>query len=217
MAVMKIAALISGRGTNLQAIIDACQSKNFPAKLTLVISNNQGVYGLERAKKAGIETKVINHNDFKTRDDFEEAMNIELNKANVELICLAGFMRLLNSNFVNTWRDRIINIHPALLPSFKGLHTHERAIETGARFHGCTVHFVRPEMDTGPIILQAVVPISSEDTPYTLAQKVLVEEHIIYPEAIRLIASGEARVVGDKVHIQNGNWLKTSLTNPLPK
>jgi len=217
MAVMKIAALISGGGTNLQAIIDACQSEGFPAKLSLVISNNPDAFGLKRANEAGIKTIVINHTDYSSRDQFEEAMNTELNNKNVGLICLAGFMRILNSNFVNAWRDRVINIHPALLPAFKGLHTHERAIEAGVRFHGCTVHFVRPEMDEGPIILQAAVPISNEETPDTLAQKVLEEEHKIYPEAIRLIASGEARVVGEKVHIQNGHWLEKSQINPIPK
>ncbi|MGY8986655.1 MAG: phosphoribosylglycinamide formyltransferase [Sphingomonadales bacterium] len=217
MAVMKIAALISGGGTNLQAIIDACQKQNFPAELKLVISNNPSAYGLKRAKKAGIETKVINHKDYETRDDFEKAMNKELINAGVGLICLAGFMRLLNSNFVNLWRDRMINIHPSLLPSLKGLNTHERAIDLGVRVHGCTVHFVRAEMDEGPVILQAVVPISDEDTPQTLAKKVLKKEHIIYPQAIRLIASGKVKVAGKKVHIDNKSLLQTYKINPTPK
>ncbi len=198
---MKIAVLISGRGTNLQALIDACAAKDFPAEIALVISNKSSAYGLERAKAADIPTQVVDHTAYSDRPAFEAALNSVLEAARVELVCLAGFMRLLNPDFVNRWKDRLINIHPSLLPSYKGLHTHERALEDGVRFTGCTVHFVRAEMDQGPIIAQSVVSILPGDTPDTLADRVLEEENRLYPKVVRLIAEKRLRISGGRVQI----------------
>nr|WP_281501650.1 phosphoribosylglycinamide formyltransferase [Kordiimonas laminariae] len=191
--------MISGSGTNLQAIIDACAEADYPAEIQVVISNRPEAKGLERAEKAGINAICIDHKNFETREAFEGAVHNCLKEHNVELVCLAGFMRILNSDFVNRWRDRMINIHPSLLPSYKGLHTHARAIEDGVRFGGCTIHFVRPEMDNGPILMQAAVPIAYDETPESLAAKTLTYEHKMYPAAIRMIAEGKARVSGNKV------------------
>jgi phosphoribosylglycinamide formyltransferase-1 len=194
---LKLGVLISGRGSNLQSLIDAAQEPDFPAEIVTVISNVPDVAGLDRAAEAGLSTSVINHKDFGGREPFEDALDAALQDAGVELVCLAGFMRLLTDGFVNRWLDKMINIHPSLLPAFKGLHTHERALEAGVPFSGCTIHFVRPEMDDGPIITQTAVPIRQGDTPGTLAARVLVEEHKIYPLAVRLIAE-------DRVSIENG-------------
>lgn len=211
---MKIAVLISGRGSNLQSLIDACSDDNFPAEISLVISNKADAYGLKRAINASIPTKIFNHKDYSSREDFDDAINTAIEQSGAELICLAGFMRLLSDKFVKTWRDRLINIHPSLLPSFKGLHVHEQVIERGARFSGCTVHFVRSAMDEGPILAQAVVAVSPDDTPDTLAAKVLEQEHIIYPLAIRLIAEGKVRVSGETAKIDGHKTPTGSLTNP---
>ena len=156
---LKVAVLISGRGSNLQALIDACTAPEFPAEIALVLSNVAGVYGLERARRPASPRGVIDHRLFAGREPFEAALHAALVESGVELVCLAGFMRLLTDGFVERWRDRLINIHPSLLPAFRGLHAHERVIAAGARFSGCTVHFVRPAMDDGPIIVQAVVPV----------------------------------------------------------
>jgi phosphoribosylglycinamide formyltransferase-1 len=202
--VLKLGVLISGRGSNLQALIDACADEAFPAKIALVISNKADAYGLERAKQAGIDTAVIPHREFPDRESFDAEMDRKLREAGVECICLAGFMRLLSAEFVRKWKDRLINIHPSLLPSFKGLNTHERTIEAGVRIAGCTVHFVRPEMDEGPIIIQAAVPVLPGDDADSLAARILVQEHRIYPEAVRLIASRAVRSVGDRVAFADG-------------
>ena len=198
---LKVGVLISGRGSNLQALIDACAATDFPAEITLVISNKADAYGLERARAAGIPTTIINHKDFPDREAFDRAMDSELRAAGVQLICLAGFMRLLSPWFAEEWRDRLINIHPSLLPKFKGLNTHEAAIAADEKTHGATVHFVRPELDDGPIILQASVPVLADDTPETLAARVLEQEHIIYPRAVRLYAEGRVNVIDEKVFI----------------
>ncbi len=212
---MKIGVLISGRGSNLQSLIDAAARPGFPAKIALVISNIPGVYGLERAKLAGIPACVVDHKSFAgNKAAFEDALHAELSAAGVELVCLAGFMRLLTEGFVNRWHDRLINIHPSLLPSFKGLHTHERAIEAGVRFGGCTVHFVRPAMDDGPIIVQAAVPILTDDTADTLSARVLAEEHRIYPLAVKLIAEGRARVDGERVIVADAETPDAAIVNP---
>ncbi len=211
-----VAVLISGSGTNLQALIDACAEEDFPATINVVISNKPGVKGLERAQKAGIPTKVIDHKEFKTREEFDEQIQEALREYNVKLICLAGFMRILDARFVNRWRNRMLNIHPSLLPSFKGLHTQERALEAGVRFSGCTVHFVNPELDDGPIITQAVVAVDPNDDADTLAEKVLEKEHIIYPQALRLVAEGRVRVVGNTVTIQGADYSDDSIINPKP-
>jgi phosphoribosylglycinamide formyltransferase-1 len=199
---LKIGVLISGRGSNLQSLIDATQNPNFPAKIVLVIANVPGVEGIERAKKARIPNKVIDHKDFQGRGPFEDEIHATLVEAGVELVCLAGFMRLLTDGLVNRWLGNMINIHPSLLPSFKGLHTHQRAIDSGVRFSGCTIHFVHPKMDDGPIIAQASVPIHQDDTPDTLAGRVLIEEHKIYPLAVRLIADQKVSIENGKVKIK---------------
>ncbi len=213
---LDVAVLISGSGTNLQALIDACADDDFPARIVLVISNNPGVKGLERAEKAGIPTKVINHRDYDSRESFDEQIHEALKESGAKLICLAGFMRILDARFVNRWRNRMLNIHPSLLPSFKGLHTQERALEAGVRFTGCTVHFVNPELDDGPIITQAVIAIDPDDDPDTLAAKVLEKEHIIYPQALKLVAEGRVRVVGNKVTIQGADYSDEDIINPKP-
>ena len=198
---MKIAVLISGRGSNLQALIDAANQPGWPAEIVLVISNVAGAQGLKRAKAAGIPTTVINHKDFEDRETFDASMTEAIEKSaagnGAELVCLAGFMRLLSTHFIDHWRDRLINIHPSLLPAFKGLEVHQRVLDAGEEFSGCTVHFVRPEMDTGPILLQTKVPVQPGDAADTLAARVLEQEHVIYPEAVRLIAEGRVKVDGE--------------------
>lgn len=189
---LPIAVLLSGGGSNLQALMDACALPGFPAKIVHVISNKAGAGGLERARKAGISTEVILHTDYPDRESFERALDASLRAAGAEAVCLAGFMRILGAEFVRKWEGRMLNIHPSLLPKYKGLHTHARAIEAGDVEAGCTVHFVVPDLDSGPIILQASVPILAGDTPEILAARVLVQEHKIYPEALRLLAEGAA-------------------------
>lgn len=201
MARVKLGCLISGRGSNLQALIDACADPTFPAEIALVLSNKPGVMGLERAEKAGIPTQVISHKDFDGRPAFDAALDQTLRAAGVEIVCLAGFMRLLTPEFVTGWGDKILNIHPSLLPAFKGLDTHQRAIDSGARFAGCTVHIVRPAMDEGPILVQAAVPILDGDTEDSLAARILTAEHKAYPEAVRLLASGKVTVDGLRCRI----------------
>lgn len=214
MAKLRVGVLISGRGSNLQALIDACSREEFPAEIALVISNVSAASGLERAKAAGIPTLVIEHRAFETREAFEQAMSDALKAAAVELVCLAGFMRLLTDTFVNRWWDRLINIHPSLLPSFRGLNVHERVLEYGARFTGCTVHYVRPAMDDGPIIVQAAIPVLTDDDADTLAERVLGEEHVIYPLAVQLIAESRVRVSDERVVIQGALAPRGALVNP---
>jgi len=198
---VRAAVLISGRGSNLQALIDAAAEPGYPAEIVLVVSNVPEVEGLKRAERAGIATKVIDHRAYTARPEFEAAVDAALREAGAELVCLAGFMRILTDWFVNRWHDRLINIHPSLLPAYKGLDTHARAIAAGETQAGCTVHFVRAGVDDGPIIVQASVPILPGDDPHSLAERVLVQEHRIYPEAVKLIAERRARVVGEKVLI----------------
>lgn len=211
---LKLAVLISGRGSNLQALIDAGKKKDWPAEIVLVISNVAGAPGLERAKKAGIPTRVISHKDFAGREPFDAAMTKAIEASGAGLVCLAGFMRLLTDEFIGHWRDRLINIHPSLLPAFKGLHVHERVVEMGARFTGCTVHFVRPEMDTGPIIAQAAVPVRPDDDADAVAKRVLAQEHKIYPMAVKLIAEGRVRVVNEVALIDGAEAPTGVLINP---
>ena len=199
MAKLKVAVLISGRGSNLQALIDDCRAAGAPAEIVLVLCNEPGAAGLARATAAGIPIQVIDHRGFADRAAFDGALDRALAAAGAELVCLAGFMRLLGAGFVARWRDRLINVHPSLLPAFRGLDTHARALAAGVRFAGCTVHFVRPDMDSGPIIVQAAVPVRPEDTAETLAARVLEAEHRIYPLALRLIAAGRVRVDGERV------------------
>lgn len=184
----KTAVLISGSGSNLQALIDACAAPEFPAEIIRVISNKAEAYGLTRAQAAGISTQVISHKDYPDRESFDTALHEALVACGAEIVCLAGFMRLLTPGFVEKWQGRMLNIHPSLLPAYKGLHTHRRALEAGETEAGCTVHFVVPEMDAGPILAQARVPIQPGDTESTLAARVLEQEHKIYPEALRQVA-----------------------------
>jgi phosphoribosylglycinamide formyltransferase-1 len=191
----RTAILISGRGSNMVALIEAARDPAYPAEIALVVSNNPDAPGLTRAREAGITTAAIDHRPFgKDRTGFEAALQSVLEAHSIELVCLAGFMRLLTAEFVSKWQGRMINIHPALLPDFKGLDTHARAIAAGAKTHGATVHFVVPEMDAGPIIAQAAVPVRADDTPQTLAARVIVVEHKIYPAALRAVVEGRTSV-----------------------
>jgi phosphoribosylglycinamide formyltransferase-1 len=212
---LKLGVLISGRGSNLQALIDATTDPAYPAEIALVISNRADAGGLDRAKAAGIPTKVIPHKEYATREDFDSALTATLRAANVGLVCLAGFMRLLTAGFAEDWHDRLINIHPSLLPSFKGLNSHAQALAAGVRFSGCTVHFVRPEMDAGPIILQAAVPVHDDDDEDALAARILTAEHRCYPLAVKLIAEGRITVVDELVRIAEGQFLPEPAINPV--
>ena len=186
--ILKVGVLISGRGSNLQALIDACATPHFPAQIVGVISNKADAYGLERAKKANIPTAVISHKDYSSREEFDCAVHAQLLQMGAEFVCLAGFMRLISPWFVAQWPQKMINIHPSLLPAFKGAHSHRDALAAGAKIHGCTAHYVTDEMDAGPIILQASVPVLAGDTEETLAARVLEQEHILYPAALKKIA-----------------------------
>jgi phosphoribosylglycinamide formyltransferase 1 len=187
----RVAVLISGRGSNMTALIEAAKTPDYPAQIVLVLSNEPGAAGLGHAQLAGIATVVVDHRAFgKDREAFERALDDALQTNRIELVCLAGFMRLLTPWFVTRWSGRMLNIHPALLPQLKGLHTHRRALEAGVQQHGATVHFVVPEMDSGPIVLQDSVPVREGDTEATLAARVLEVEHRIYPQALRLVAEG---------------------------
>jgi phosphoribosylglycinamide formyltransferase-1 len=215
MARLKVGVLVSGNGSNLQTLIDLCAAPDFPAEIALVISNKPGVGALDRAARAGIPTQVIPHQEFPDRIAFDQAIDASLRAAGIEFICLAGFLRVLSEMFVELWRDRIINIHPSLLPSFTGLHTHRRALEAGVRFHGCTVHIVRPVLDDGPILVQAVVPVLPGDDEQALAARVLKAEHRIYPLALRLVAEGRVTVEGTRARIDEDFLDATDLlTNP---
>lgn len=183
----------------MQALVKAAQSPNYPAEIALVISNRPNAKGLEFAKENNIQALVIDHKTFESRDEFDKALDATLTEADIELICNAGFMRLLGKDFVEKWRNKQLNIHPSLLPSFKGLNTHERALASDVKIAGCTVHFVRFEMDEGPIIAQAAVPVLPEDTPDTLAKRILKAEHEIYPEALRKVASGQIKMAGERL------------------
>lgn len=199
-----IGVLISGSGSNLQALIDACAQPDYPGQIVTVISNKSDAFGLERARKANIATHVLKHGDFTDRAQYDQALTRTLQEASVDLVCLAGFMRLVTPEFVSTWHNRLLNIHPSLLPSFKGLHAPRQALEAGVRIAGCTVHFVRPEMDSGPIIAQAAVPVLSGDTEESLAARILVEEHRLYPHAVRLWAEGRLHLDGECLTIMEG-------------
>lgn len=211
-----IAVLISGRGSNMSSILDACESPDFPARVGVVISDNPRAEGLKVARDNGVKTVVVQRSDFSTKSEFEEEIDKNIREVGSKFICLAGFMCLLSEDFVNGWHNQIINIHPSLLPAFKGLEAHQQAIDAGVRFTGCTVHIVRPEMDAGPIIIQAVVPVTKNDTAESLASRILHYEHVLYPEAIRLLLTGEAEIKGEKAVINNGRWQKTGHVNPAP-
>ena len=210
----RVAVLISGRGSNLAALIAACRAPDYPAGICLVGSNRPEAGGLELAARAGIPTMVVDHRAYRIKADFEAALNTALREAGADLVCLAGFMRLLSPAFVESWRDRLLNIHPSLLPAFPGLRTHERALEAGVTIHGATVHFVRAETDQGPIVAQGAVAVLPGDTVETLAARVLKIEHRLYPLALRLVASGAASVVGERVHLVSDADAEAALLSP---
>ena len=194
----RVAVLISGRGSNMSALIEAAKADDYPAVIAVVISNRPDAAGLERARAEGIATAVVDHTPFgDDRAAFERALDAELRRRRINLVCLAGFMRLFTPDFVERWRGRMLNIHPALLPQFKGLHTHRRVLAAGVREHGATVHFVVPEMDAGPIIAQDAVPVLEGDTEESLAQRVLAVEHRLYPQALRLVAEGRVSAAAE--------------------
>jgi phosphoribosylglycinamide formyltransferase-1 len=198
-AMRRTAVLISGRGSNLSALVEAAKATAYPAEIALVVSDNPEAPGLGFARDAGIETAVIERRRHVTKREFEAEIDAKLRGAGIELVCLAGFMRVLTTEFVQAWRDRLLNIHPSLLPLFPGLNTHQRALAAGVRVHGATVHFVRAEVDLGPIVVQGAVPVLPNDTPVTLAARVLKIEHRVYPLALRLVASGRVKVTGNGV------------------
>ncbi len=197
MAKLRCAVMISGRGSNMGALARAVMDPDYPAEIALVLSNRPNVTGLDLAQEHGIPIRVVDHGQFETREDHEDEVTSALEEAGTELVCLAGYMRILTETFINHWRGKIINIHPSLLPSFRGVDTHERALERGVRIHGCSVHFVNADLDAGPIIAQAAVPVLPDDDADTLSERVLEMEHKLYPAALRLIAERRIRWSGD--------------------
>jgi phosphoribosylglycinamide formyltransferase-1 len=196
-----IVVLISGRGSNLQSIIDKALDGSLPVEVRAVISNEPDAFGLDRARRAGIATRVLNHRDFKSREDFDDALMALVDGFEPGLVVLAGFMRILTPGFVTHYAGRLMNIHPSLLPLFPGLDTHQRAIDAGVKEHGVSVHFVTPSLDGGPIIIQARVPVRKDDDAETLAARVLEQEHVVYPKAIGWFAEGRLSIDGDRVRL----------------
>jgi phosphoribosylglycinamide formyltransferase-1 len=211
MSRLKVGVLISGRGSNLQALTDAAAVPGYPAEIALVISNRTDAAGLERAARAGVAHLAIPH---PSREAFAQAADQALRRHGVELVALAGYMRVLDTGFVEAWRNRLVNIHPSLLPAFPGLHPQRQALAAGVRFAGCTVHFVRAEVDTGPIIAQAVVPVRDDDDEERLAARILEAEHRLYPLAVRLFAEGRLRVAGNRVAIAGASPPELAIFNP---
>ena len=199
----RVAVLISGRGSNLVALMEAAQDPAYPAEIVLVVSNRPEAAGLARAAAAGIATQAIDHTAFADRAGFDAALDAALRGADIDLVCLAGFMRILTPDFVASWAGRMLNIHPSLLPLFKGTHTHRQALEAGVRLHGCTVHFVVPELDAGPIVAQAAIPVRQDDDPDSLADRIIVQERRLYPAVLALVAGGHARLDGERVVISD--------------
>ncbi len=215
-ASLRVAILISGRGSNMTALLAAAAQSDFPAEVVLVLSNKADAAGLRRAEAAGIPTAVVSHRDYREREAFDAALQETLDAAAVELVALAGFMRLLTFGFIEHWRDRMINIHPSLLPLFPGLDTHARALAAGVKLHGCSVHFVRFETDSGPIIGQAAVPVLADDSPESLAARVLAAEHRLYPGCLRLVAEGRVRIEGERAVIPDEEAAQSeALIHPL--
>jgi phosphoribosylglycinamide formyltransferase-1 len=198
----RVAILISGRGSNMSALIEAARDPAFPAEIVLVLANRPDAEGLAAARAENLTTALVDHRQFRDdREAFERSVDAHLVANHVEIVCLAGFMRVLTDWFVAKWQGRLINIHPSLLPAFQGLDTHRRALAAGVRLHGCTAHFVVPELDSGPAIIQAAVPVLPGDDEAALAARVLAQEHAIYPAALRLVAEGRVRLVDGKVVI----------------
>ncbi len=198
---MRVGVLISGRGSNMAALIAAAADPAYPAEIACVVSNKASAAGLETAAAAGIPTEVIAHRDFPDRGSFDLALDSALRRHGVELVVLAGFMRVLTPVLIDRWPDRIVNIHPSILPAFRGLDTHQRALDAGCKLHGCTVHIVRPELDEGPILAQAAVPVLDDDTEATLAARVLEQEHKLFPAAIAAIAEGRVTIDGMRARV----------------
>src|SRR6516165_4074061 len=214
----RVGVLISGRGSNMAALIGAAKEEAYPAQIVLVLSNRPAAAGLASARAAGIATAVVDHTAYgKARERFEQAMQAELETHRIELVCLAGFMRLLTPSFVRRWQGRMINIHPALLPAFKGLHTHQRALAAGVRIHGASVHFVVAEMDSGPIVAQGALAVRDDDSADTLAARVIEIEHRIYPMALALLAAGRVRVAGARCIIEGEAAVRDCLIVPVPE
>jgi phosphoribosylglycinamide formyltransferase 1 len=211
----RVAILISGRGSNMAALIEAARAPDYPAEVVLVISNRPQAAGLERARAAGVKALAIDHKAFATREAFDGAVETALLAERVELVCHAGFLRIQSEDFASRWLGRQLNIHPSLLPSFKGLKVQQQAIDAGVRIAGCTVHFVTPELDAGPIVAQAAVPVLPDDTAESLADRILTVEHKLYPLALRLVASGNARLEGGRVHLQQTVNQGDCLISPL--
>jgi phosphoribosylglycinamide formyltransferase 1 len=201
-APLAVGVLVSGRGSNLQALLDACRTPGFPARIAVVISDREHAPALDRARAAGVGTLWINPKDFADREHFDAALVRELEARKVGLVCQAGFMRILSPTYVRAFAGRALNIHPSLLPAFPGLHPHRQALDHGVKVSGATVHFVEEGVDSGPIVLQAAVPVEPGDTEATLAARVLIEEHRIYPAAVRLFAEGRLEIVGRRVRIK---------------
>lgn len=197
----RAAVLVSGRGANMTALVAAAKRADYPADIALVLSNRPDAAALGRARNSGVTTAVVDHTPYgKDREAFEHAVQAVLENHRIELVCLAGFMRLFTPWLVTRWTGRMLNIHPALLPAFRGLNTHERALAAGVKIHGATVHFVVPEVDSGPIVAQAAVPVLDDDTPQTLSERVLAAELRLYPLALALVGGGKVSIVGDRVH-----------------
>ncbi len=212
----RLAVFISGRGSNLQALIDARARGELAGDIGVVVSSRPGAPGLERARKAGLRCCVVDAADYDSREAFDTALERVANEAGCSLICLAGFMRILSPGFADAWRDRLVNIHPTLLPAFPGTACHRRVLDSGVRITGCTVHFVRPALDAGPIIAQAAVPVLSGDDEETLARRVLVAEHKIYPMALNLVLQGRVRVTAERVVVDASVRADNQLFNPEP-
>jgi phosphoribosylglycinamide formyltransferase-1 len=210
----RAAILISGRGSNMQALVEAARAPAYPAEIVIVISSSPGAPGLAWAKEQGIPTLGLDHKHYESREHFEGQLHAVLAASRVDIIALAGFMRLLTPDFVGKWLNRMLNIHPSLLPAFKGLATHERAIAAGVRISGCTVHLVRPAMDDGPILAQAAVPVLDGDTADTLAARVLHAEHHIYPRTLALFASDQIKIDGENVRISGSVNQDLTLFSP---
>jgi phosphoribosylglycinamide formyltransferase-1 len=212
----RVAILISGRGTNMTALIAAAQAPDYPAEIALVLSNRPDAKGIATARAAGLATAIVDHTPFgKDREAFERALQGELESRRIDIVCLAGFMRLFTPGFVSRWQGRMLNVHPALLPALKGLDTHARALAAGVKIHGASVHFVTPEMDSGPIIAQGALAVREDDTADTLAARVLALEHAIYPLALKLVAQGRVRIEDGRCRIDGAGADEASLVAPL--
>jgi phosphoribosylglycinamide formyltransferase-1 len=210
----RVGILISGRGSNMMALVEAARAPDYPAEIAAIISNRPDAVGLTWAEAQGLPARTIDHKAFASREAFDEAVDAALTEAGVELVALAGFMRIQSAGFVGRWMGRQINIHPSLLPLFKGLHPHRQALDAGVKVSGCTVHFVTEEADSGPIVAQAAVPVLDADTPETLAARILAAEHRLYPHALALVASGRARIEDGRVVVQGPAGADGALFSP---